>query len=144
MRSRHELYLLIVFLYCCNSNEESISVWIENNSDVKNRIEVATYLNDSLVDRREIIKDSIADRILPFRIKLPSLRTQTVFKFVVSGSGEAMCSVNPDSINHRTLLHVNYVERIFRKGSWLNNTILQKDSFIRQEFYCEIMTNDYR
>lgn len=142
MRIKHLLYLLIVFLCNCKSNEETIAIWIENNSDMKNRIEVTTYLNDSIIDKREIIKDSIADKVLPFRIKLPSLRTQAVFKFVIPGNEETRCLVKPDSINNKTLLHVNYVEKVFKKGSQFNKAILQKDSIIRKEFYCDIMYKD--
>lgn len=133
---------MFICLCSCGSDKENISVWIENNSDVNREIEVSTYLNDSLVDKRYIEKDSIADRVASFKIdlKLAGKKKESKFKFVSSiDQDQTSCVVNLDSINKSTLLHVNYVRRLLRKGYHFNNDTLKSDSIIRKEFYCELI-----
>ena len=136
-------FFLFCFLICsCKSNSSVLNVWIENNSDENKNIEISTYVNDSLVDKRNITKDSIADRISTFKVDLnfPSVPKRYVVKFVSSPFGEeTSCLLIADSLNKRTLMHVNYVKRLFKKGNELDNRILMKDTVVRKEFYCEIL-----
>jgi len=136
-------FFLFFFLLCsCKSNSRVLNVWIENNSDANKNIEISTYVNDSLIDKRSITKDSIADRVSIFKVdlKFPDTTRRCVLKFVSSSRGEeTSCLVIADSLNKRTLAHVNYVERLFKKGDEYNFIVLKKDTVVRKEFYCEML-----
>jgi len=138
---RHSLVLTIILsLPSCKKDKQTIRVWIENNSTINNNLEVRTYLNDSLLDTRNIQKDSVADRVKPFEISYNSTGKILNVSFVIVGTNEkTSCSINIDSLTPRSLVHMNYVEKGFKKGDQYNNAILQTDSIIDKRFYCEIM-----
>jgi len=120
----------------------SISIWIENSSNKRDSIHVNTFINDSLCDSRTVYKDSIADRIHPFRVNLnlPKYKNNWAFKFKLSNSNEeAVCLVAEDSLANISFLHVNFVERYFKKGTAINSHILDEDSLFEKSFYCELM-----
>lgn len=142
------LLFFILSFYCCKiKNGRTISIWIENNSAINKNIEVATYLDDSMVDKRNIMKDSIADRVLPFKIEL---KTSTIdrkyrFRFVLpSYQEEVNCIAYEDSLKEATLLHVNYVEKIYKRGSHFENVTLNNDSIYDKRFYCEVLYHPSR
>jgi hypothetical protein len=142
------LLLFALFLCSCKDKKRgTIAIWIENNSDINKNIEVATYLDDSVADKRIIKKDSIADRVLLFRIelKLPVVQPQYRIRFVLPATKEeTSCLVMADSLTETDLLHVNYVERIFKKGSQFENLTLGKDSVYEKTFYCEVIHHSSR
>jgi hypothetical protein len=136
------IFIFFILLYSCKSNSRAINVWIENNSDLHKNIEISTYVDDSLVDKRFIAKDSISDRISTFKVDLnfSSSKTKKQLKFISSLGGEkTSCFVIENSLNERALAHVNYVERLFKKGDEYNKIILKSDTVYRKAFYCEIM-----
>ncbi|HEX3934334.1 MAG TPA: hypothetical protein VHW43_06615 [Puia sp.] len=142
------LLLFALFLCCCkDKNRGTVAIWIENNSDVNKNIEIATYLGDSMVDKRIIMKDSISDRILLFRIqlKLPVVERQHRIRFVLPATKEeTSCLVMADSLSETDLLHVNYVERIFKRGSQFENVTLGKDRVYDKRFDCEVIHHSSR
>lgn len=139
MKVQYFISFVIFFIFSCRNIEKSINVLIENNSDLNEKIDVAIYVNDSLVDNRSVNRNSIADSFLPFKIGIENEDKKVVLKFILSENEMTSCIVNADSICERTLVHVNYVEKLFKKGYEFNKTVLLKDSIIRKDFYCEIM-----
>lgn len=137
------IYLIVIsfLLSGCGIHEKNIAIWIENDSDLYKSIEVSTFLDDSLMDKRHIEKDSIADRYSPFylELNLPGQKKESTFKFVVSIDGDqTSCEINIDTLDKSTFLHVNYVERLLKKGAQFDNDTLKRDTVYRKDFYCEI------
>lgn len=142
MKTFYFLFIPLIFLSSCEKNKKLVNVWIENDSNINNRIEFSTFLNDSLIDKRIIERDSVADRISTFKVelKLKDVKEQWKFRVVASVNGqETVCKVYADSINKVALLHVNYVERVIRKGNIIYQDTLKYDSIVQKQFYCEVM-----
>lgn len=132
------LSLLAILFSQCKSKPAFIKIWIENNSDIHNSLEFITLFEDNIVDRRMVKKDSIADRFLPFKLRLPNSE-RLVLKFKTTHDNATTCTLKLDSVTANTLVHVNYVEKLFRKGALFNGAVLSNDSTIRKDFYCEVM-----
>lgn len=94
-----------------------VEIWIENNSNFAKVVEFSTYMDDSLVDRRKVIReDSVADLIRSFRVNLPVSRSVR-FRFVADSCGrETECVVNPDSISREAFVNVVFMDRTLRGG----------------------------
>src|ERR1700753_2219495 len=125
------IYLFVLLLCSCKNDSKVIKIWIENNSDINRSIEISTYFNDSLIDKRNIVKDSIADRIRLFKVdlKLQDGKLKSVLKFVSPIHGEkTSCFIYLDSLDKTSLIHVNYVESILKKGTLFDNVILNRDT----------------
>jgi hypothetical protein len=142
MKFSYLFYLILFFLYACKSDSKKIQIWFENNSDRSSVVEVSTYINDSLIDIRKVQQDSISDRVRAFDVKVigDKFKKTSNLKFVLSGSNdETSCLINIDSMGKNKLVHVNYVERLLKKGYIINSDTLKQDSVVRKEFYCEIL-----
>jgi hypothetical protein len=144
MKVFYLIFLTLLGLSSCKRHKEHISIWIENNSDLNSYMEFSTYIDDSLVDKRKINKDSIADNIQPFGVEFtPGKYKILIFRFVSSIRGESVrCVVNIDSISKSSLLHVNYVYRVLRKNPLVDQPDLQKDKLLRKDFYCELINKN--
>ena len=131
----------IVFLACsCWNTQKTITIAIENNSDIKTNIEVSTYLDDSLIDKRLIKRDTFNVSFSIFKMTVQTGKKSSIVKFELSNSGQkAECRIKPDSINNNSVIHVNYIETLFKKGYQYKSKILNKDTVVREELYCEVM-----
>jgi hypothetical protein len=135
------LFIILIISYGC-TKKGTVNIWIENSSDIKDSIYVKTFIGDSLVDQRQIYRDSIADRIIPFAIHLPKAKNVQYFTFrfvALPENSESSTVIRVDSIEAISFLHVNYVETLFKKGYVIFTDTLKADSIIRKDFYSEIV-----
>ena len=58
----------ILMFGSCSHSPSQLVIWIENSSDVKDKLMVSTYLNNKLVDEREIERDTIMNSKSSFKI----------------------------------------------------------------------------
>ena len=140
MRLQFCIFCIIFFFYSCFDKDKVIKIAIENNSDLKHSIEISTYLGDSLIDKRMIKRDTSKVSFSNFEVNLSKAEGKKEFSFIVTGSNERTnCIVFLDSLDKTALLHVNYLEVLFKKGYQYKSEILTKDTVVQKEFYCEIM-----
>lgn len=139
---RNILFLLILFFAFenCSHKTNEIKIYFENNSDIAKSITVLTFINNRQVDKRAVIRDTIADRFQAFSVK-PQETDKPPYKITFKLSGRietTTCVINPDSIKDARL-HVNFVEELFKKGNQYESRILDNDTIVRKDFYCEIL-----
>lgn len=133
------LYLILLFavgLTACGDHPRQVEIWIENNSDSARVVAFSTYMDDSLVDRRRVVRDSIADLIRSFVVTLPGVRRPVRFRFVADSTHrETSCLVNPDSIRKSAFLNVVYVDRIMRGRGLGPDSVLVDTAFGCKVYY---------
>lgn len=129
-------------LASCGPSKKTLEVWIENSSDLHDSIEVLTYLDDSLMDKRIVRRDSIADAYSPFLIdyNMSGNKKEHVLRFAIPDlQKQTSCLISTDSVAKGVWIHVNHVEQVWRKGRQIENEVLERDSVYDNSFYCEII-----
>ena len=108
------LLLLCAVLPAACDHHKKVEIWIENASDPGRVVSFSSYMDDSLVDRRKVGRDSIVGRILSYVVYVPASRlsSKSRFRFVAdSNRGEVDCTVNLDSIGVEAFIHVFFVDK---------------------------------
>jgi hypothetical protein len=136
-------FLILILFFCfqnCTHKNNEIKIYLENSSNVAKTITVTTFINNRKVDERTVAKDTIADRFRTFNVKLLETDKNPVeIAFRLGGRTETTsCIINPDSIKNVTV-HVNFVETLFKKGYQYESKVLDTDTIVRKDFYCEIL-----
>ena len=133
---------LVALCGCGHADKAAVPVWIENSSDLKKEVRVLTYLDDSLVDSRTILHDSIADlvRAFPVMVSLSGPVKEHRLRFVAADTKEeTACFFNTDSLDKTTLVHANYAELVFKKGYRIEGRRLMKDTVYEKRFEGEVL-----
>lgn len=130
--------VLLLFLVSCNQNK-TLNIFIENGSASQKTIPVEVYVNDSLY---KIVTVNQGENVI--RSKhigvLISASTITKVGFKISNTEYGtQCSVKPRSLTNKTWMHVALSEIVFKKGYKYGDRILDKDTMLKKDFYCELV-----
>lgn len=132
--------VIVLSFTACIPERKNIGVWIENSSDRYDSLEILTYFADSLVDKRLIVRDSIADRIRTFNVEIGT-SDQTQFRFRSNThNSEIRYTVHRDSLKPKSILHVNLVEKRIHGELKIDSTHSLSIMFQPINFYAEIIT----
>jgi hypothetical protein len=139
---RHLTFIagMIVLLSGCVKKPPEVYIWIENSSDVTKELPIATYLNGKLVDERVITGDSIIGMKYSFKLPLVQQVDQYTLDFKAMGGNETVSyKFSTDTLNKGSIVHVNYVEVLFKKGYQYYSETLTKDTIVEKKFYAELL-----
>lgn len=132
--------LMLIALCCCNKKGNDIVVLFENNSDVDSIINIETYIDDDFYKSVQVKRDTTRVRYEELLIKPPTEKKNVKLLFVIGKSKDtASCIVYKPVLNKKSYVHVNFNELLFKKGFNYLGQMLQKDSIVRKNFYCEII-----
>jgi hypothetical protein len=120
------LYLLLLYaslLGACD-HRKKVEIWIENVSVPGKAVQFTSFMGDSMIDRRNVARDSVADRVLSYFVYLPAGSSgERRFRFLAEGNkAETGCAVCIDSLKKGAFLHVRYEEQTIPGGMWSDST----------------------
>lgn len=129
----------------CKVKVDGIKLLLENSSDVHNPITVLIYLDNMLQDTVVVYRNNKVVKYEEVLLKYPKGVKAVDLKFkIVSIDNETSCKVWQDSLNDKSIIHVNFIETLFKKGDYYKGRNLKKDSVIRSELYCEALYHKIR
>ena len=139
------LVFLMIIASSCGNGKKTVKVFIENASDARQSIDVAIFLNGTLVDTKRVDRDTLKITYASFDLNMPDDRKQSTIEFKIPKTGEvAACAIDPDSLTQHSRIRTVLIETVFKKG-WLYATgILDRDSIVRKEFDCQVLYNGGR
>lgn len=129
--------LLYFFCSCDESKSISIPIRFENNSGLDTLLIINTYVNGRNVKSTPVKRDSLKINDASAIIDLKPDQ-ELEFRFIIQSTHDtAICKISSRQIEKLGYIHVNYVKTIFEKGFVVYGRILDKDSLVHHEFYCE-------
>jgi hypothetical protein len=136
------IILICMFSIICGCSESihrSISIQFENNSDLDTVLTINTYLNGRDVKTTRVRRDSLKINDASENIIVnESADKKMEFRFIIQSTHDtASCFVSPQQIGKLKYIHVNFVTTVFEKGFVIFDRVLDKDSVVHHEFYCE-------
>jgi hypothetical protein len=121
---------------------DNLNIYYENCSDVNEKVSVETYLDGKLIDTRDVIKGDTLVKMDNLKLKLSDIGDTVKLQFRIQGKGyHSECNFSKNAITQNSWVHVNLREILFRKGDQVPGQVLEKDSLIEKEFYCELVQN---
>jgi len=132
------LCCLFCFLSGCDRlKSRSIPIRFENNSGLDTLLIIDTYVNGRNLKSTPVRRDSLKINYASAIVNINSDQ-ELVFRFIIQSTKDtASCRVLPQQIEKLGYIHVNFVKTVFEKGFVIFGRILDKDSIVHQEFYCE-------
>jgi hypothetical protein len=134
--------LMTLCIFSCKQTANDVTIAMENNSDIKPCIKIATYVNGNFYDTTNVCRSKgtvsykkiIVKNLLHF--KNPILKF-----FILNDIDTSICNIITDSIKNGVTVHINYNEILFKRGDSYYGRILEKDTVVKKEFYSEVMYN---
>jgi hypothetical protein len=132
------IFFFSIFISSCASHPKFIELDIENSSDVRPVINMEIYREDKLF-RKEIVRKYNVARFTELRIQ--NIPDTLFLRFVIPQTKEeTSCEILKKNIDKNfATVHVNLTEILFKKGDTYKGSILDKDSIMKRNFYCEVM-----
>lgn len=131
----------ILILGSCKGSE-NLNIYYENISDVNEKVSVETYLDGKLIDTRVVSKGDTMVKMDNLKLKMSDIGDTVNLQFRIQGKGyHSECNFSKKGITQNSWVHVNLREILFKKGDHIPGQVLEKDSIMEREFYCELVQN---
>lgn len=132
----------ISFLYGCGTSaKRSIIIRFENNSDLDTVLTIDTYLDGQNIKSTSVKRDLLNIYDTSVNISVKGVEKQKVeLQFIIESTHDtASCIISPQQADRLGYIHVNFVKKVFEKGYLVFDKILDKDSVVHRDFYCELI-----